>query len=209
MAGAAAGGDSAGAAAGIPGGEASPPASSGTTAEAAATTLATLSGGASGEGSSSAPAKVLGAHHPRFAEALAEESTRLRRIARPGQPEQMRIRLEPRELGTLLMDLTVDGAGKVHLNITTESEAAREVITRQMHQLRSALEKQDLAFGEVMVEVGSESAGQQEQQPGAALEELLGIQRHHFWRNEGEAESVSSAATPWRGVERGRVSLVA
>ena len=99
------------------------------------------------------PQSPLRAHAPTFGQDLAERVGRMRVIARNGQSEQVRITLEPRELGTLDVRLQVDEGSRVHLLITAESEAAKEVISRQMAQLREALARQNLEFGEVTVQV--------------------------------------------------------
>nr|CRH07442.1 putative Flagellar hook-length control protein FliK [Candidatus Magnetococcus massalia] len=95
----------------------------------------------------------LRAHAPQFGDNLASRISRMRIISQPGQTEQMRLRLEPRELGSLNVQLQVDADSQVHVTITAESEQAKEALTRNMQQLRDALAKQDLGFAEMTVEV--------------------------------------------------------
>lgn len=95
-----------------------------------------------------------------FAEELAGRVGRLRIISRPGQSEQLRVTLDPQELGEMTLRMRVDEENRVHLSIHTGTEAAKEVLTQQLSQLRDALARQDLGFGEVFVQVGSEGRGQ-------------------------------------------------
>ncbi|MEO5345166.1 MAG: flagellar hook-length control protein FliK [Magnetococcus sp. YQC-9] len=94
-----------------------------------------------------------------FGDELAGEVGRLRIISRAGGAEQVRISLNPRELGSLDMRLTVDGDHQVHLMITAESDAAREALNKQLPQLREALARQNLGMGEVTVHVDDGSGG--------------------------------------------------
>ncbi|MBF0271188.1 MAG: flagellar hook-length control protein FliK [Magnetococcales bacterium] len=118
------------------------------------------------DGSPTAPGKPgltsqtpLSANSPTFADDLADEVGRLRVISRPGGAEQVRISLHPRDLGGLDMRLVVDDERQVHLMITTESEATRDILNRQMPQLREALARQNLEMGEVIVHVDDGSGG--------------------------------------------------
>jgi flagellar hook-length control protein FliK len=126
----------------------------------------------------------LSAHAPTFGEDLAGEVGRLRVIARPGESEQVRIALHPRDLGGLDMRLMVDEEKVVHLMITAESETTKELLNRQLPQLREALARQNLELGEVTVQVddgrGGENAPEWGFQGGAATgdEERSGL----IWR---------------------------
>lgn len=102
---------------------------------------------------------TLPAHAPTFGEDLAEQVGRMRVISRPGVSEQVRITLHPKELGALDMRLVVDEQHQVHLMITTDSDAARDVLNRQMPQLREALARQNLSMGEVTVHVDDGRSG--------------------------------------------------
>ncbi|MEG3638086.1 flagellar hook-length control protein FliK [Magnetococcus sp. PR-3] len=94
------------------------------------------------------------AQSPQFGDQLANRIGRMKLISQPGQQEQIRLRLEPRELGSLDIKLQVDADKQVHLTITAESESAKDALNRNMSQLREALAKQDLGFAELNVEVG-------------------------------------------------------
>ncbi|MBF0214530.1 MAG: flagellar hook-length control protein FliK [Magnetococcales bacterium] len=146
----------------------------------------------------------LSAHSPTFGEDLAGEVGRLRVIARPGESEQVRIALHPRDLGGLDMRLMVDEEKVVHLMITAESETTKELLNRQLPQLREALARQNLELGEVTVQVddgrGGENAPEWGFQGGAATgdEERSGL----IWRGGrgGGGERAESSVEPSRPV---------
>ncbi|MBF0621704.1 MAG: flagellar hook-length control protein FliK [Magnetococcales bacterium] len=100
--------------------------------------------------------QVLSVNAPDFSDQLANRLSRMRVMSRPGMGDQVRISLDPKDLGELDLRLRVDGDNQVHILITTESESAKEALMKQMGQLREALARQDLGFGEVMVQVGQE-----------------------------------------------------
>ncbi len=102
---------------------------------------------------------TLSTQSPRFADELAEKMGRLRVISRPGQSEQARIILQPKALGEIRIQMSVDEVSKVHLSISTETEAAKELLTRQISQLKEALARQDLGFAEVSVDVADREQG--------------------------------------------------
>ncbi|MEO5364180.1 MAG: flagellar hook-length control protein FliK [Magnetococcus sp. DMHC-8] len=87
--------------------------------------------------------------------------------------------LDPQDLGTIDLRLRVDAQNQVHLLITTESDATRELLQQRMAELREALARQEMGFGEVIVQVGDQQsdnqaatrwgfAGQQSEQGGDA-----------------------------------------
>ncbi|MBF0589729.1 MAG: flagellar hook-length control protein FliK [Magnetococcales bacterium] len=102
---------------------------------------------------------TLSTRSPDFADELANKVGRLRVISRPGQTEQARIILQPRELGEIRIQMSVDEVNKVQLSISTETEAAKEVLNRQMSQLKEALARQDLGLADVSVEVADRDTG--------------------------------------------------
>lgn len=114
------------------------------------------SSAASGAKGAQSPTPTLSARSAHFAEQLAEQVGKLKVYSRPGQSEQVRLTLEPRELGALNMRLKVDADNKVHLIISTETEAAKEVLLKQIGQLKEALAKGDMGLGEVTIHVGGE-----------------------------------------------------
>ncbi|MBF0187059.1 MAG: flagellar hook-length control protein FliK [Magnetococcales bacterium] len=97
---------------------------------------------------------TLNVRSPMFAHDLADQIHKLRMVHRSGHAEQVRITLEPRDLGELNLQLHVDKESQVHISITTENEMARDALNRQLSQLKEALAMHDLTFGEVHVEVG-------------------------------------------------------
>ncbi|MEO5377723.1 MAG: flagellar hook-length control protein FliK [Magnetococcus sp. DMHC-6] len=95
----------------------------------------------------------LSAYAPNFGEELANQIGRTRLVTKAGQLDQLRINLEPRELGALNMRLKVDDQHRVHMFISTESEATKEILNKHMDQLKTELARQNLSFGDVNVEV--------------------------------------------------------
>lgn len=93
---------------------------------------------------------------PRFGDDLASRMGRMQFISRPGQMEQVRVQLHPQELGTVKMSMHVDNESKVHISISAESEAAKDLLKGQMNQLKEALGRQGLELGEMTVDIGSE-----------------------------------------------------
>ncbi|MBF0627705.1 MAG: flagellar hook-length control protein FliK [Magnetococcales bacterium] len=142
----------------------------------------------------------LSANSPTFADDMADEVGRLRVIARPGGVEQVRITLNPRDLGGMDMRLVVDEDHQVHLMITTETEATRDLINRQMPQLREALARQNLEMGDVMVHVddgrGGEGMPEWGFQGGNPTEDQA-TRESLFWRG---ARGVESAEVSVEGV---------
>ncbi|MBF0294047.1 MAG: flagellar hook-length control protein FliK [Magnetococcales bacterium] len=143
-----------------------------------------------------APRASLQANAPRFAEDLADETGRLRVISRPGASEQVRITLNPRELGSLDMRLVVDDRNQVHLMITTDSEAARDLLRGQLPQLRESLARQALGLGEVTVHVEDGRGGQTAPEWGFQGGHAGDRREFSPWRGGGE-----SAWTPLTEVE--------
>ncbi len=101
----------------------------------------------------------LPAHAPTFGEDLAEQIGTLRLISRPGMSEQVRINLVPRDLGNVDVRLQVDDENRVHILITAETEAAKDLLNKQMPQLRDALARQNFGFGEIAVQVDQRQKG--------------------------------------------------
>ncbi|MBF0131434.1 MAG: flagellar hook-length control protein FliK [Magnetococcales bacterium] len=102
---------------------------------------------------------ALPAHAPTFGEDLAEQIGTLRLISRPGMSEQVRINLVPRDLGNVDVRLQVDDENRVHILITAETEAAKDLLNKQMPQLREALARQNFGFGEIAVQVDQRQKG--------------------------------------------------
>ncbi|MBF0449063.1 MAG: flagellar hook-length control protein FliK [Magnetococcales bacterium] len=88
-----------------------------------------------------------------FSAELAERVGTMRLISRAGATDQVRINLMPRDLGNLDIRLQVDGENRVHMMVTTETEAAKDLLKNQISQLRDALVKQGMEFGDVDIQV--------------------------------------------------------
>ncbi len=87
-----------------------------------------------------------------------------------GETGRMRLRLNPAELGSLRLDLMVEG-DRVRAHLQAQSQQVREVLDRYLPQLRDALQQQGLKIDEFRVDVqsgqdqtGNETAWQQQQQ---------------------------------------------
>ncbi|MBF0137979.1 MAG: flagellar hook-length control protein FliK [Magnetococcales bacterium] len=101
------------------------------------------------------PHLTLTATKPDFAQDMADSIGRLRMISRPGMPEQVRITLDPQDLGELHVRLQMDKNQQVHVTIMAETDAAKELLNRDLPQLRDAFARQDLGFGGLTVNVGT------------------------------------------------------
>ncbi len=77
-----------------------------------------------------------------------------------GESGRMVLRLQPAELGSLKLDLAIEG-DKVSANIHAQSQQVREVLERHLPQLRNALAEQGLKVEQFQVSV--EHSGQQGQ----------------------------------------------
>ncbi|WP_193771108.1 flagellar hook-length control protein FliK [Candidatus Magnetaquicoccus inordinatus] len=107
----------------------------------------------------------LSAQSPQFADELVDRVGKMRLLTRGGMTDQLRVTLDPEDLGSIDLRVRVDGQNQVHLMITTQSEATKELLHRQMGQLREALARQEMGFGDVIVQVGDQE--QQEQYAAA------------------------------------------
>ena len=114
-----------------------------------------------GQAASSPLGQPVSSQSPTFADELIDRVGRMRIFSRGGgaSEQQVRITLVPEELGTVDLRLRIDAHNRVHLMITTETDAARELMNRQLNQLRDALERQNMSFGEVTVDVDDPRAG--------------------------------------------------
>lgn len=95
----------------------------------------------------------LSAQSPKFSQELAERVGNLRLISRAGVSDQVRINLVPRDLGNLDIRLQVDGENRVHMMVTAESDAVKDLLKSQMSQLKESLIKQGMEFGDVDIQV--------------------------------------------------------
>ncbi len=102
-----------------------------------------------------------------------------------GETGRMVVRLNPAELGSLKLDLQVEG-DKIRANIHAQSQQVQEVIERSLPQLRNALAEQGLKIDQFQVNVDQQQdqnrfAGQQQQQSRNAF-------AGQTWQNEGTSE---------------------
>lgn len=97
-----------------------------------------------------------------------------------GESGRMRLRLNPAELGSLRLDLMVDG-DRVRAHIQAQSQQVQEVLDRYLPQLRDALQQQGLKIDEFRVDV----QGEQDQSEGQA----------YAWQQQGEPDH--SSKSPW------------
>ena len=106
----------------------------------------------------------LSAHSPTFADELLDRVGRMRVFSRGSgaSEQQVRVTLVPEELGAIDLRMRVDAQNRVHMVIMTETDAARDLLNRQMSQLRDALERQNMEFGEVTVHVDDQKRGGEE-----------------------------------------------
>ncbi|MBF0309162.1 MAG: flagellar hook-length control protein FliK [Magnetococcales bacterium] len=138
-----------------------------------------------------ASAKPVAARSPVFGAELAEQIGKMRVVSRPGGVEQVRIILDPKDLGELEVNVRMDRKGVINVTIVAETEAAREAINRNMAQLRDAMSRQQLHFGEVNVQVGT----QDRRDPGAGgadREAWSGLQA----RSDADTDKHVAAAEP-------------
>jgi flagellar hook-length control protein FliK len=120
---------------------------------------------AAANGRSVSSGGTLSAESPQFADELVDRVGKMRLLTRGGMTDQLRVTLDPEDLGSIDLRLRVDGQNQVHLLITTQSEMTKDLLHRQLGQLREALARQEMGFGEVIVQVADQ--GQQDQYAAA------------------------------------------
>ena len=101
-----------------------------------------------------------------------------------GESGRMVLRLQPAELGSLKLDLVVEG-DRIRANLHAQSQQVQEVLERNLPQLRNALAEQGLKIDQFQVNIdrgqdGGDYRNLAEQQQGS------GGQQH--WQNDAEAE---------------------
>ncbi|ABK46057.1 flagellar hook-length control protein [Magnetococcus marinus MC-1] len=152
------------------------------------------------------------AQTPQFGDELGNRIGRMKLISKPGEQEQIRLRLEPRELGSLDVKLQIDADNRVHLTITAESEAAKEAINRNMSQLREALARQELGFAEVNVEVGQHDFADARSDAGfkdASEQGKEGSEERSPWQKEWDLVEQIIQSGQIRGPGLGGLSVIA
>lgn len=93
-----------------------------------------------------------------------------------GQSE-MRIQLDPPSLGTVKVQITVEGE-KVSANVLTDNSIARDIIERNIQHLRNSLSDQGLKVEHMSVNVGNDP-----KQPGAGQERPFFMEREFSQKN--------------------------
>ncbi|MBF0144579.1 MAG: flagellar hook-length control protein FliK [Magnetococcales bacterium] len=140
---------------------------------------------------------TMPAYSASFGEDLAEQIGRIRLISRPGMSEQVRINLVPRELGTLDVRLSVDEENRIHLLITADSDAARDLLNKQLPQLKEAFARQNFGLGEIAVQVDQrqkgDASGQEFEWRGGGGGLFQGDTEH----NDSEPRPISEMRRPW------------
>lgn len=76
-----------------------------------------------------------------------------------GEPGKMVLRMQPAELGSLKIELMVEG-DRVRANLQAQSLQVQEVLERNLPQLRSALAEQGLKIDQFQVDVNQDSSQQ-------------------------------------------------
>jgi flagellar hook-length control protein FliK len=115
--------------------------------------LRSASAGKSGQTPPQVNKSPLSAQSPTFSKELAERVGSIRLISRAGVSDQVRINLVPRDLGNLDIRLQVDSENRVHMMVTTETEAAKDLLKSQISHLKDAMSKQGMEFGDVDIQV--------------------------------------------------------
>ena len=135
--------------------------STGNASESYALGLRVISHSKGGQAAAPPSGPPVSSQSPNFADELMDRVGRMRIFSRGGgeSEQQVRITLVPEDLGTVDLRLRVDAHNRVHLMITTETDAARELMSRQLNQLRDALERQSMSFGDVTVDIEDQRAG--------------------------------------------------
>jgi flagellar hook-length control protein FliK len=83
-----------------------------------------------------------------------------------GESGKMVLRLQPAELGSLKLELVIEG-DKIRANLVAQSHQVQEVLERNLPQLRSALAEQGLKIDHFQVDVDQrQQQGQFDQQAG-------------------------------------------
>ncbi|HEY5672411.1 MAG TPA: flagellar hook-length control protein FliK [Malonomonas sp.] len=104
-----------------------------------------------------------------------------------GESGKMVLRLQPAELGSLKLELVIEG-DKVRASLVAQSQQVQEVLERNLPQLRSALAEQGLKIDQFQVDVEQrqqqgqfDNLAQQQQQRGRSPQ-------HSVWQQQSPAE---------------------
>lgn len=103
-----------------------------------------------------------------------------------GESGRMVLRLQPAELGSLKLELMVEG-DRIKANIHAQSMQVQEVIERNLPQLRSALAEQGLKIDQFQVNIDKgQQGGQFDNQ--AQQDHDRGFPQHRNWNRNPETE---------------------
>jgi len=98
-----------------------------------------------------------------------------------GESGRMVLRLQPAELGSLKLELKIEG-DRVQAHLHAQTHQVQEVLERNLPQLRSALAEQGLKIDQFLVNVDQRQAeGQFE---GQAQYQQQGSERHSDWNQQ-------------------------
>ncbi len=107
-----------------------------------------------------------------------------------GESGKMVLRLQPAELGSLKLELTIEG-DKVRANLHAQTQQVQEVLERNLPQLKSALAEQGLKVDQFNVNV-DKGSDQQSQFENLAQQQQDGSQQRNGWQaDDVEAEELS------------------
>jgi len=103
-----------------------------------------------------------------------------------GQSGRMVLRMHPAELGSLRLDLKVEG-DRIHANLHTQSQQVQEVLERNLPQLRNALAEQGLKIDQFQVNVDQHHQ-QQSQSDHLAQQHHQGARQQKNWQSGWQQE---------------------
>lgn len=121
-------------------------------------------------------------------------------------PSSISIKLHPKELGQIRLDLTVDQT-KVKAHLIAQNQQVQDVLERHLPALRSALQQQGLQLDHLQVSVDSRQAGsnmffqqqQQQQQNSSAFQPRHWTPAAGFSGSSSVSEEVASASARGTG----------
>lgn len=105
-----------------------------------------------------------------------------------GESKQMVLRMHPAELGSLKIELQVEG-DRVRATLHAQTQQVQEVLERSLPQLRNALAEQGLKIDQFQVDVNKDQSQQQQfEQLAQQQQERQGSQSQPRWQHPLEAE---------------------
>ena len=105
-----------------------------------------------------------------------------------GGAKRMVLRMQPAELGSLRIELMVEG-DRVRANLQAQSLQVQEVLERNLPQLRNALAEQGLKIDQFQVDVNRDQNQQQQfEQLAQQRQQRQGSQSRPQWQQPWEAE---------------------